>query len=125
MTPSLLLWLMLAGAGGAVCRYALDYGISSRTQTRVPWGTVAVNLSGSLALGLLAGSVLFQGLPVDRYVVFGAGFLGAYTTFSTWLVEVVRLATDGLWGAALAHALGSLVLGVAAAGLGLWLAGAL
>ena len=124
MTPGLLLWLMLAGAGGAVCRYALDYGISSRVRGRFPWGTVAVNLSGSLVLGLLAGSVLFQELPVDRYVVFGAGFLGAYTTFSTWLVEVVRLAQEGRWGAALSHALGSLGLGVAAAGLGLWAAAA-
>lgn len=122
MTPALLLWLMLAGAAGAVCRYALDYGVSSRVRSGFPWGTVAVNLSGALALGLLTGSFLFQGLPAAPYVVLGAGFLGAYTTFSTWLLEVVRLAQGGRWGAALGHALSSLGLGVAAAALGLWLA---
>lgn len=111
---------MLAGAAGAVCRYALDQVISRLLRRSFPWGTVVVNLSGALALGLLAGTST-QGLPATPYVVLGAGFLGAYTTFSTWLFEVVRLAQGGRWGDALAHALGSLVLGVAAAALGLWL----
>jgi fluoride exporter len=120
VTPALLLWLMLAGAAGAVCRYALDYSVSRRVRSGFPWGTAVVNLSGALALGLLAG-IATQGLSATPYVVLGAGFLGAYTTFSTWLLEVVRLAQGGRWGAALVHALGSLGLGVAAAALGLWL----
>jgi fluoride exporter len=112
----------LAAAAGAVCRHLLDGWLMARTRSGFPWGTLAVNLSGSWALGLLAGSVALGALPADAAVVLGTGFLGAYTTFSTWMVESLRLIERGAGGAALVNLLGSWAAGTAAAALGWWLA---
>ncbi|AFZ67148.1 fluoride efflux transporter CrcB [Deinococcus peraridilitoris] len=116
------LLIALAAAGGAAARFLVDSLVSGRLG-RWPWGTLCVNLSGSLALGLLVGLTL-EGVvsPTDRLVV-GTGFLGAYTTFSTWMYDCVRLTEQGAWGRAWFNALGSLMLGVLAAALGLWTAG--
>ena len=83
-----------------------------------------VNVGGSLALGLLAGLVLAQGWSKDAQTVLGTGFLGAYTTFSTFAYETVRRAEEGAPRVAVAYALGSVAAGVAAAAVGLALAGA-
>lgn len=117
-----LLLVALAAACGAAARYTLDFFIVGRTKGAFPWGTFAVNISGSLALGFLVGLVLFQELPVSYRVVLGTGFLGAYTTFSTWMYESVRLLQGGEWGTALWNLLGSLGVGAFAAAFGLWLA---
>ena len=81
--------LALAGAGalGAPCRYLLETAITGRAGHRFPWGTACVNLLGSLALGLLVGLREFHGLNRDLLTVGGIGFLGAFTTFSTFAVE--------------------------------------
>lgn len=117
-----LVLVALAAACGAAARYTLDFLIVSRTKGTVPWGTFAVNTSGSLALGFLVGLVLFQELPLSYKVVLGTGFLGAYTTFSTWMYESVRLLQERKWGTALWNLLGSLGVGTLAAALGLYLA---
>jgi CrcB protein len=108
----------LVGGLGALARFWLDGAVSRRVGGVFPAGTLAVNLSGSVALGVLVGA----GVGGDALLVAGTGFLGAYTTFSTWMLESERLGEDGRWRA-LALNLGlSLALGLAAFALGRGLA---
>lgn len=113
------LWaaVLVAGGAGAVCRYLVDGAVTARTRGAYPWGTLVVNLTGSLLLGIVAGLITKHGAPEAVGVVAGTAFCGAYTTFSTLAYETVRLAEDGAWRLALAH-LGTLVPGGAAAALG-------
>ncbi len=120
----IVLLLSLAGGLGAVSRFTLDGGVRSRLGTRLPYGTIAINVTGSLLLGLLTGLVLFHGAPSTLRTVLGTGFCGGYTTFSTASFETVRLVQERRIGAALGSALGTLVLTLAAGGLGLLLASA-
>lgn len=121
----LIAGLVLAGAFGAVTRYVVDALVEDRVRGRFPWGTVAVNVSGSLVLGAITGLALYHGLGNLPEVVVGAGFCGAYTTFSTFSYETVRLVEEGSVGAAAANALGSTAAGLAAAALGLAVTAAL
>jgi CrcB protein len=120
----ILLGVALAGALGAPARFLVERGISRAHRYEFPWGTFVVNVGGSLALGLLAGAVLAQGFSKDAQTVLGTGFLGAYTTFSTFVYEIVRRAEESHRTVALIYALGSLLAGVAAAAAGLALVGA-
>lgn len=113
MSPLVFLLASLAGGAGAVVRYLVDRGVARLCGTRVPWGVVVVNITGSFALGLLVGA-----LPEASFVV-GAGFLGGYTTFSTAMLDTVALWVDGQRRASVAHALGMLLTGILAAGAGL------
>ncbi|WP_375400745.1 fluoride efflux transporter CrcB [uncultured Amnibacterium sp.] len=119
MTPVLFLALSLAGGFGAVARFALDSATRLRVRSELPIGTIVINLSGSLALGLLAGFVAGHALPDAIRVVAGTGFLGGYTTFSTASVETVRLVQRGRRGAALISGPLVLVAGVTLATFGL------
>lgn len=119
MTPPYLLPVVAMGAVGAISRYLLDALVGSRFPGTMPWGTFAINMTGSFLLGFLSGLVLFQGAPDELKSILGTGFCGAYTTFSTFSFEGVRLIEERSYPAALAHLLGSLVVGVVAAGLGL------
>ncbi|MEA2590071.1 MAG: fluoride exporter [Actinomycetota bacterium] len=119
MSPWAWAGFVVAGAVGAPARYLLDDAISSRTQGVFPWGTLAINVSGSFLLGLLTGLALFHGLPATPRLVLGTGFCGAYTTFSTFTYETVRLAEEGAVNEAVRNALASLVLAAAAAAAGL------
>ena len=105
----------LAGALGALARYGLDGFISRRAPGAFPWGTFAINISGSLLLGLLF-TLFTDRLTVDAWVRSGLtiGFLGAYTTFSTLSLETYRLLEDRSVGLALANAAGSLAAGLLA-----------
>ena len=116
--------LLVAGAAfaGAVCRYLLDLAVQYRTNSPRPYGTLAVNVSGSLALGFVVGLTLYHGVGPDVRTVVGTGFLGAYTTFSTFAYETVRLLEEGSTLEAFANSAASVVLGLAAAGAGLALA---
>jgi CrcB protein len=113
---------VLAGAVGAPVRYLVDDAIATRAEGVFPWGTLAINVSGSFLLGILTGLVLFHGFPATLKVIAGTGFCGAYTTFSTFTYETVRLVEEGAVNEAVRNALASLVLGAAAAGAGLALA---
>jgi CrcB protein len=117
----LVLWLGVGALGGAaaVARFLLDGLISALVVSRFPLGTLAVNLSGTVVLGLLVGI----GLHGEVYLLAGTAVVGSYTTFSTWLFESHRLAEDGgRWIVALNLA-GGLVLGVSAAALGRMIGG--
>jgi CrcB protein len=104
----------LVGGAGASARFLLDGAVSSRTGGSFPWGTLVVNLSGAFALGVLAGTAV-EG---DALRLAGTGFLGAFTTFSTWVYESHRLGEDGELRMGVVNLLASLALGIAAVWLG-------
>jgi CrcB protein len=110
---------MIAGIGvvggfGAIARMLLDGSVSARVGRGFPWGTLAVNLTGAFVLGVLAGAAVSG----DALRLAGTGFLGAYTTFSTWMLETHRLAEDGRGRPAVVNIVGSLAAGVLCAWLG-------
>jgi CrcB protein len=91
-----ILWVGVGGFVGANARYLLDVWITNRWPTAFPWGTFAINLSGSFILGL------FMALAQDRpwlgresHLLFAVGFVGAYTTFSTYAYQSLLLVQDG------------------------------
>lgn len=114
--------MLAAGAVGAPLRYAVDGWVADRTDGAFPWGTFLINVTGSFLLGFLTGLGLYHAFPKSPRVVLGTGFCGAYTTFSTFTFETIRLAEEGAVSEALRNAAGTLVAGAAAAALGLVLA---
>lgn len=89
-------WAVALGAAcGAPCRYLLDAAVSSRLGRDRPWGTLVVNLLGSAGAGLLAGVSIHAEVSAALVSLLGAGFLGAFTTASTFALEVVTLAEAG------------------------------
>ncbi|MCG7309751.1 fluoride efflux transporter CrcB [Brachybacterium sp. ACRRE] len=125
MSAAVFVLLSLAGGVGAVARFVVDGIVRSRVSGAMPWGTVLINVSGSLLLGLVTGMLGAQLLSPELQVVLGAGFLGGYTTFSTASVETARLLQERRVLYALGNLLGSLVVGSAAAALGLVVGAAL
>lgn len=113
MSPLLFLGAALAGGLGAVLRYLVDLGVARFAGRRFPWGILLVNLTGSFALGIVTTA-----LP-DAAFLLGAGLLGGYTTFSTAMLDTVALWRDGERPASAFNAIGMLLLGLFAAGLGL------
>lgn len=115
--------LLLVGAGGfvgAIARYLVDGWVSRATGGAFPIGTLLVNLSGSFVLGIVfALAIERAALPSDIRAPVMIGFIGAYTTFSTWMLESWRLVEDGALLAAAANLGGSVVLGLAAVFVGL------
>lgn len=113
---SAAVWVAVAALGslGALARFLLDGWVSARTTRGLPFGTLAVNASGALALGLVSGLAL-RG---DALLLLGTATVGSYTTFSTWMLETHRLGEDGRTREALANVLLSVLLGLAAVALG-------
>ena len=110
------------GAAGAVSRYLVDAFVSERLGGAFPWGTLVINASGSFALGLLFALAIDRAiLPASIRGPLMIGFLGAYTTFSTLMLESWRLAEDGALVLAVANAAGSVILGLVAVFAGLTL----
>ncbi|HEY2141566.1 MAG TPA: fluoride efflux transporter CrcB [Solirubrobacteraceae bacterium] len=109
-------WVGVAvlGSLGALARMGLETRISSRRRMAFPLGTFAVNISGAFAAGLLAGLTVAG----NAQVLLGAGAIGSYTTFSTWMLETHRLNEDGDRQAALVNVLASVACGLAAAAFG-------
>lgn len=107
------------GALGALARYRMAGTVTARLSTDFPAGTFVVNMTGGFALGLLTG----LSLNADLLLVLGTGFLGGYTTFSTWMVEAQRLGEDDERVLLYAYLFGAMLAGLAAAGAG-WLLGA-
>ncbi|WP_188196592.1 fluoride efflux transporter CrcB [Nonomuraea sp. SYSU D8015] len=116
-----VLLVALGAAIGAPLRYLTDRLVQSRHDSVFPWGTLAVNVTGSFVLGLLAG------LPADAAwsAVLGTGFCGALTTYSTFSYETLRLTRDGSRFYALANVIASVVAGLGAGMAGLLVAEAL
>jgi CrcB protein len=117
------LGVALAGAAGAVARYLVDRAVQQRRDTVFPVGTLLINVSGSFAGGVVLGLVVYHGLASTPAVVAGIGFLGAYTTLSTFTFESVRLLESGALLFGLANIVGSVLAGLVAAAAGLALGG--
>ena len=110
-----LILVGLGGFAGAVMRWLVDGWVSERNPTAFPVGTLVINLTGSFLLGLLFAWVMERSiLPPEVRGPVMIGFLGAYTTFSTFMLESWRLIEDGAWALALLNLGGSTVLGVVA-----------
>lgn len=116
-------WVGVAvlGGCGALGRFGLTLLVADRLHPHFPLGTLAVNLSGAFLLGILAGT----SLGGDGRLALGAGAIGAYTTFSTWMLETQRVGEMGKQRLAVANVLLSVVLGLAAVYLGRLLGSAL
>lgn len=110
MSADTLIGIGLLGGLGALSRFVLDGVVSARLGRELPFGTLAVNLSGTLALGVLVGAAASD--EATRLV--GTGLIGGYTTFSTWALEAHRLGEDGRRAPALANLVVSVLLGGAA-----------
>ena len=121
MTPLLFALLAVAGGIGAASRLLLDDLIHAHIGGILPWGTITINLSGSLILGLITGLATGHVVPEAWHLVIGTGFLGGYTTFSTASFETVRLLQERKWVTGSLNGIGTLVCATAAAGLGLWI----
>lgn len=110
----------LGGFAGAVARYAIDGWVTGLARGGFPWGTLAVNVSGSLLIGFLFALGTERALiPADLRGPLMIGFIGAYTTFSTLALESWRLVEDGAWlmgalnlGGSIALGLGAVIAGV-------------
>lgn len=105
----------VAGAAGALVRYQIGHSLGSRS---FPWATLAINLVGSFLLGLLAKLAADRGWPDHTILPLGVGFLGAFTTFSTFSVETQTMLQSDRFAAAGAYIGASVVGGIAAAALG-------
>jgi len=121
-----LLLIGLGGFAGAISRYLVDGFVADRTAGAFPWGTFAVNLTGSFLLGLLFAMTAERAiLPADVRGPVMIGFIGAYTTFSTFMLESWVLIENGSYVPAIANLGGSVVFGLAAVLVGLTLGRAL
>jgi CrcB protein len=118
-----LVWagVVLIGGLGAVCRFLVDRTVSGWFSETFPFGTLVVNISGALLLGLLSGLALSP----DLALLAGTAFVGSYTTFSTWMLETQRLDEERQVWPAVANIVASVVLGLVAAWLGIWIGGRL
>jgi CrcB protein len=115
----LIFALVIGGAIGAPARLLVDELVQHRAAGVFPWGTFVINVTGSFVFGVVIGLVLYHGLGDVPRALIGTGFCGAYTTFSTFSYETVRLVEEGSLGAAVGNVAGSVAAGLAAAALGL------
>ncbi|MGZ4577374.1 MAG: fluoride efflux transporter CrcB [Mycobacterium sp.] len=115
-----LIWVAvpLVGGVGSVLRFVVDRAVARRAARPFPFGTLAVNTSGAALLAFLGGLALSK----EAALLAGTAFVGAYTTFSTWMLETQRLGEERQTRAALANIVVSVALGLAAAVLGQWAA---
>jgi fluoride exporter len=114
MSPVVWVGVMLIGGAGSVLRYYVDAVVASTYGRDFPYGTLVVNLSGAVLLGLITGLALGG----SAALLAGTAAVGSYTTFSTWMLETQRLTEERLYRKAVLNIVVSLVLGVAAAELG-------
>jgi CrcB protein len=119
MSPWVWMAIALAGAVGAPLRYVIDGMVSDRASATFPFGTFVVNMSGSFALGLVTGLVLYHAFPANGRLIIGVGLIGAYTTFSAFTFEAASLIERREMRLAALNIGGSVVVGAAAAAAGL------
>lgn len=103
-------WALVAfgGALGAVLRFAVMEQVGSATS---PWGTLTVNLVGSVALGALSAALALSVVSEGQALLFGTGLLGAFTTMSTFSMDTVRLAQEGAWSGTVGYVVATAVFG--------------
>ena len=114
------LWVGVAGFFGAIARYQLDSLVSRHARGSFPWGTFVINVTGCLVLGFLftVSSAYLEDNPTLRTAL-AVGFLGAYTTFSTFSLQAVRLTEDGSLVLAAGYVVVSVAIGMLAAWAGM------
>ncbi|OBF13130.1 camphor resistance protein CrcB [Mycobacterium sp. ACS4054] len=103
--------VVVIGGIGSVLRFVVDRAVARRAAQSFPLGTLVVNISGAALLGFLGGLVLSK----EAALLAGTAFVGAYTTFSTWMLETQRLGEERQVRVAMANIVVSVVLGEAAA----------
>lgn len=110
-----LLWVGIGGFLGAIMRYLLGGWVAARWGASFPWGTLVINVTGSFILGFFL--TFAQDRPwvhPSARLMFAVGFVGAYTTFSTYTYESIRLIMDGQFALAALNIVGSVVVGLMA-----------
>lgn len=113
--------LVFVGAGiGGVLRHGINLA-AARLGSGFPWGTMAINVVGSILMGLVTGWFALRGGPMQARLFIATGILGGFTTFSTFSLETFALFERGETGAALAYILVSVIVGVGGLALGLLL----
>jgi CrcB protein len=122
LTLSQALVIMLGGSLGALMRFVVSNSIAEKLGTSFPYGTLTVNVLGSFIMGFLA-MLLAERMGFDSLLRLGlfVGFLGAFTTFSTFSMETLNLFEEGLAGRALLNMLMNVTLSVLAVWLGVML----
>jgi fluoride exporter len=121
-----LAWMAAAGALGALARYTVSIAALRWLPADFPYGTLCVNLVGCFLLGAVTELTLEEGLLApEMRTILGTGFLGAFTTFSTFGVETFRALEAGEWGVAATNVVVNVVAGVALAAAGFWAARAI
>jgi CrcB protein len=117
-----LLVVGLGGAGGAIARYLVGGWVQSLSGTFFPWGTFVVNLTGSFALGFVLVWLQSTVATPELRALIAIGFLGSFTTFSTFSYEALSMLRDGQWWQATGYTAGSVAVGLIAVALGAGLA---
>ncbi|MEO6909005.1 MAG: fluoride efflux transporter CrcB [Abditibacteriaceae bacterium] len=130
-----IIWMMVAGGFGVGARYAMTLGVQNWLSgvgargwlahslgTTFPLGTLLINVSGAFLLALITMLALQEAVPPELRLILGTGFLGAFTTFSTFELEAQGLLSGGQWTQASVYILGNLLLGFVAVLLGSFLA---
>jgi fluoride exporter len=120
-----VLLVAVGGGAGSVARYLVTAWVQGRARSGFPWGTYAVNATGSLLIGVVFGLVDGGGLGGETAGFLAVGLLGGYTTFSTFSFENLRVLQYGSWPAFLHNAAGQVALCLALAAFGYWLGGRL
>jgi len=103
-----LLVTMATGAVGAYCRYVVSGAIQVRSRSGFPYGTLTANLSGALLIGLVAGASDLE----STLSLAAIGFLGGFTTYSTWMIETIRLGMPQLRLRAVVNLMATLIIGI-------------
>lgn len=117
-----VLWIGLGGFIGANARYFLGRAIIERYGAAFPWGTLTINVLGSLLIGIILEFLAQRAISDPAYRLFlVVGFLGGFTTFSSFAIETVRLLDDGRWTRALTYVLASNALSILCCLLGVWI----
>ncbi|MCC6179789.1 MAG: fluoride efflux transporter CrcB [Chloroflexi bacterium] len=121
-----VLWIGLGGFLGANVRFALGVWIAGRLGSEFPWGTLLINVTGSLLIGVIL-TLLTEKIVADPAwrLLLVVGFLGGYTTFSSYTMEALVLVQEGEWLGAVGYVLGSNVIGLGAAAVGMMFARAI
>ncbi len=113
------LWVALGGAAGAAARYGVAQWAGARWGWTFPWGTFVVNVTGSLAIGLLVALLIGRGADPAYRLLLVTGFLGGYTTFSAFSLEALSLLETRRFGEGALYVGGSVLLGLIACFAGL------
>lgn len=120
-----MIWLYVAAGGalGAMARYGVAGWVQDGNGFHFPWGTLAVNVVGSVLIGLSLRYLEVSPATAELRALVTVGLIGAFTTFSTFSYETVALLEDRAFGRALGYSIGSLALGIVAVYAGIYTAG--